>query len=94
MAHRIEIVVSHHLGLSAGAAGEVHQHRVVVGVDEGGSLKLRGLLPFRLPVVETLRDGLAVIGNRNILLHCRTLRHSSLNLTYHVGIIHTDDGLY
>ena len=35
-----------------------------------------------------------MIGDGDILLHHRALRHSGLNLTHHIGIVHTDDCLY
>ena len=73
MAHGVEIIVGHHLRLATGTAGEVHQHRVIVGVHEGGLHELRGLLPLTLPVVESLGDGFAVIGDGDILLHRGTL---------------------
>ena len=92
MAHRIEIVVGNHLRLARGTAGEVHQHRVLIVVHVLRTDELRRLLPLRLPVVESLRDGFAMIRDRNQRVHCRTIRHCSLDLTYHVWIIHTDDG--
>ena len=92
--HGIQIVVCHHLRLATGTAGKIHQHRIVIGVHKSGLHKFRSLLPLRLPVMESFRDGLAVIGNRDILLHRRTLVLSSLNLANHVGIVHTDDGLH
>ena len=46
MAHGVEVVVSHHLRLTAGTRGEVHNHGVLVVIDEGWTLELRCLLPF------------------------------------------------
>ena len=94
MAHGIEIVVCHHLWLTAGTRGEVHQHRVVVVVDESGTHEFRSLLPFCLPVMESFWDGLAVIGDGNILFYRGTLWHCQLYLTDHIGIVHTDDSFH
>ena len=71
MPHGIEIIVSHHLGLATGTTGKVHQHRVVIVVHEGRTHELGCLLPLALPVVESLRDGLAMIRDGDILLHGR-----------------------
>ena len=92
--HSIQIVVGHHFRFTRGAGGEIHQHGVVIGIHEGWTLELRCLAPFRLPVVETLRDGLAVVGNGDILLHRGTVGLGSLDLTHHVGIVHADDGFH
>ena len=94
MAHGVEVIVGHHLGFARGSAGEVHQHRIVVAVHEGGLHELRCLLPLTLPVVEALRDGLAMICYGDILLHCRTILHRSLNLAHHIGIVYTDDSFH
>ena len=56
--------------------------------------ELRSLFPFALPVVESLGNGFAVVGDGNQRVNCRTLRHGQLDLFGDVGIIHTDDGLH
>ena len=93
VSHGIEVVVGHHLRLTARAAGEVHQHGVLIVVHVLRTYELRGLLPLALPVVEALRDGLAMIGHSNQSIHRRTFRHGQLDLLRHIGIIHTDNGL-
>ena len=93
MSHGIEIVVCHHLRFTARSTGEIHQHRVVVGIDESGSYELRGLFPFCLPIVESLRNRFAVVGDGDILLHRWTLRHGGLDLTDDIGVVDADDSL-
>ena len=97
MSHGIEIVVGHHLRFSAGTAGEIHQHRIVVVVDMLWALELRCLPPFILPIVKTFGYWIALaLGcfvNGHQCLHGRTLRHGGLHLLAHVFIIHADDGL-
>ena len=88
MAHRIEIVVSHHLRLAAGTRCKVHQHSIIVLIDECRAHKFWGLLPFLFPVMETI-----FITQSNILLHGRTLRHGQLDLSDDIIIFCTDDGL-
>ena len=97
MSQGIEEVVGHHLGLATRAAGEVHQHRVVVVVDETGTMELRSLRPLVVEVVESLGHGLrglrhAVDGNKH--LHRRTLGQRALNLSGHVLVVAADDGLH
>ena len=94
MAHGIQIVVGYHLGLTAGTRGKVHQHGVVVGIHESGAHELRCLLPLALPVVESLRNGLAMIGDSDVLLHGGAFRHGGLNLAHHIWVVHTDNGLH
>ena len=48
----IEETVGHHLRLAAGAAGEIHEHRVVVVVGHRGTDEGRSLVPLLMPVVE------------------------------------------
>ena len=79
--------MGHHLWLAAGAAGEVHNHCVVVLVDEGRTYKLGGQLPLLFPVVEAL-----FIAQCDVLLHRRALRHGQFDLTDDIVIVGTDDG--
>ena len=89
VSHSVQIVVGYHLRLTAGSTGEVHNHRVVVLIDEGRTLELGGLLPLGLPVVETF-----FVAQGDILLHRRTLRHGQLNLADDIVIVGTDDSLH
>ena len=91
--HRIEEVVGHHLRFAAGAAGEVHDHRVLVVVHEGRTYKRRSLHDLGLIVAEALRDGFPVVCDGDILFHRGTLVLGSLYLADHIGIVHTNDGL-
>ena len=93
MSHGIEIVMSHHLRLTTGAAGEVHQHGVVIVVDKGGSDEFRCLSPFFLPVMESFGDGLTMIRDGDILFDRRALIFCSLYLTHYISIVHTDNRL-
>ena len=60
VSHGIEIVVGYHFRFSAGTAGEIHQHGIVVVIDMFGTLELRCLFPFILPVVEAFGYGMAL----------------------------------
>ena len=97
VSHGIEIVVGHHLRLSRGAAGEIHQHGVAVGVHKGGALEFRGLLPFLLPVVPAAGNlGLVfrqAVADGHEFLHRRTFGHGGLHLTHHVVVVNADNGL-
>ena len=46
VSHGVEVVVGHHLRLTAGTRRKVHQHGILVAVDEGGLDELRCLQPF------------------------------------------------
>ena len=94
VSHRIQIVVSHHLRFTTGSTGEVHQHGVVVLIDESRTYKLRSLLPFTLPVAEPFGDGFAMICYGDVLLNRGTIGHSQLDLFCDVSIIYTDDSLH
>ena len=53
VAQGIEVVVSHHLRFSAGAAGEVHQQGIFIAVDICGLDKGRCLVNLFMPGVPT-----------------------------------------
>ena len=91
--HRIEVVVGHHLRFAAGAAGEVHDHRVLVIIDEGGTHEGGSLDNLCLVITEAFGNGLAMVGDGDVLCHRGTLVLSRLYLADYVGVIHTDDGL-
>ncbi len=94
MAQGIKVVVGDHLRLAAGAAGEIHQHGILVGIDKRRTDKAGRLAPLSLPVVEPLGYGLAVVGHRDECLHRGTLRHGLPHLLSHIRVIDTDDGLH
>ena len=73
--------MGHHFGLAARAAGEVHQHYVVVGVDVFWAHKLRCLGPLLVPVVEVLRH---LGANAHEYLYARALWHGLGNLLQYV----------
>ena len=75
VSHSVEVVVCYHLRLATGSAGEVHYHRIFVVVDEGWSLEFGRLYYFRLVIAETIGDGLAVVGDGDIMLNSGTLGH-------------------
>ena len=81
--------MGYHLRLTAGSTGEVHNHGIVIVIDEGWLLEFRRLLPLGLPVVETF-----FVAQCDILLHRWTLWHGQLNLTDDVVIVSTDDGFH
>ena len=94
VAQGIKVIVCHHLRLTAGTTGEVHQHGVLVGVYKLRLNKLRSLAPLGLPIAEALGDGFAMVGHGNESLHRRTLGHGLLDLLGHIGVVDTDDGLH
>ena len=85
MSEGVEEVVSHHLRLSAGAAGEIHQHGVAVAVDVLWSDERRYVLPFGVPVVET---GWHIGTHAYESLHGRALRHGFAHLREHIFLAH------
>ena len=89
MAHGVEVVVCHHLRFAARAAGKVHQHRVVILVDEGRTLEFRRLPPFLPPVAESF-----FVAQCDILFHRRALWHGQLDLTDNIIVVGADDGLH
>ena len=95
VAHSIEVVVGHHLRLTAGARSKIHQHRVVVFVDEGRTLELRRLLPLLLPDVP-FRIFRTFRFFRHFYQHLQrgALWCGGFYLTCHIGVVNADDGLY
>ncbi len=90
MSHGVEIVVRHHLGFATGTRGEIHQHCVIVGIDEGGPYKWWNLLPLFQVVVETLGH---MVANGHQCFDGRTLGHGGLHLAHHIGIVDADNSL-
>ena len=96
VAEGVEVVVGHHLGLSAGAAGEVDEHRVLVGVDVLGADEAGCLGPLLPPVVESLGHGLALLAegvDGHEHLHRGAVGHGGEYLAGDVLVVGADDGL-
>ena len=87
MSQRIEEVMRHHLGLSACAAGEVHQHgvRVVVGCE--GALKGGRVIPFLVPRVEAF----ILLGAYAYQYGHGGMLHGVLYLLHYVVLAHADN---
>ena len=90
MSQCIEIVVCHHLGFAAGAAGEIHEHGIVVvvlfGAHKGGRIH-----PFLMPVVETLSLART---NAHQRLESGTLGLGTDHLLHNILFAGADDGLH
>ena len=83
----VGVVVGDHLGLPAGAAGEVHQHYVVVGVDLVGTHELRGGVPLGVEIVEAFRHLWSYAYQD---FDRRALRHGLAHVSEHLGIAAAD----
>ena len=94
VSHGIEEVVSHHLGFSAGSAGEIHEHGVAVVVLHCGPHKGRCLLHLGEVVVETLGNGFPVVSDGDILSDRRTFFACGLNLLHHIVVVNANDGFH
>ena len=91
VAEGIDEVVSHHLRLAAGAAGEVHQHGVVVVVDVLGALERRYVVPLLVPIMKTVVNLRAYADER---LQRGALVERAFHLRHHVIVAYADDGLH
>ena len=87
---RVEKVVGHHLGLAAGAAGEVHERGVVVGVDVLGAVKGGCLVEALVEVVPALRHAGA---GRDAHLDRRALGLGRYDVVDDHVVAHGHDGL-